>query len=52
MPERIRSYLDARPQDKHGVHRYSPEDFGFDPEKIRADFAGYITASGVELEPM
>lgn len=48
--ERIRAYLDARPQDKHGVHRYAAEDFGIDLDEVRADFAGYTARYGVEAE--
>jgi hypothetical protein len=50
LPERIRAYLDARPQDKHGVHKYSAADFGLDVDQIRKDFAPYIEANNVELE--
>lgn len=50
FPDRIRGYLAARPQDKHGVHRYSPDDFGLDVDQIRKDFATYIDGTGVELE--
>lgn len=47
---RIRAYLDARPQDKHGVHRYSATDVGLDPDQVRADFAGYMARYGIEQE--
>jgi hypothetical protein len=50
LPDRIRAYLDARPQDKHGVHKYSAADFGLDVDEIRKDFAPYIEAANVELE--
>ena len=48
--DRIRKYLDNRPQDKHGVHKYAAADFGLDPDQIRKDFASYIEANNVELE--
>ena len=48
--ERIRTYLANRPQDKHGVHKYSAADFGLDVDQIRKDFAAYIEANAVELE--
>ena len=51
MPERIRAYLDARPQDKHGVHRYRAQDFGYDIDALRATFKGYTDHFGVEPEP-
>jgi hypothetical protein len=50
LPDRIRAYLAARPQDKHGVHRYSAADFGLDVEEIRRTFLPYTEAFGVEHE--
>lgn len=50
--DRIGAYLAARPQDKHGVHRYSAVDMGLDAATIRADFAAYLETSGVELEDL
>ena len=50
IPERVTSYLAARPQDKHGVHKYSAADYGLDPAQIRKDFGVYIDAMNVELE--
>jgi hypothetical protein len=47
----IEAYLAARPQTKHGVHRYSAADYGLDPEALRSDFAGYMTTFGVAAEP-
>jgi hypothetical protein len=29
------------PQHKHGVHRYSLEEFGLDPDEVRAQFSVY-----------
>lgn len=50
FPDRIRAYLAARPQDKHGVHRYAPADFGFDADELRRDFLPYTEGFGVEAE--
>jgi hypothetical protein len=50
LPDRIRAYLAARPQDKHGVHRYTAEQFGLDADAIRQDFLPYTEAFGVEHE--
>ncbi len=50
LGDRILAYLDARPQTKHGVHRYRAEDYGLDPVRIRADFAPYIEEFGIEPE--
>ena len=51
LPDRIRDYLAARPQDKHGVHRYDATALGLDADVIRRDFAPYTEAFGVEAEP-
>jgi hypothetical protein len=37
----VRQWIDANPQDKHGVHRYTPEDFGLDADRLRARFDFY-----------
>ena len=34
-------------QEQHGAHRYAPQDFGLDPEEIRARFAGYRSRFGL-----
>jgi hypothetical protein len=39
--ERLRRWLAANPQHKHGVHRYSLEQFGLDPAAVSARFAKY-----------
>ena len=38
---RMRAFLVEHPQHEHGVHRYSPESTGVDPERTRARFARY-----------
>jgi hypothetical protein len=50
LPEKIRSYLAARPQHKHGEHRYSATDFGLDPAEIRQAFLPYTDAFQVRYE--
>jgi hypothetical protein len=40
--DRIRDYLAHKPKGKFGAHKYSPEDWGIDPAKIRADLAPYM----------
>jgi Sulfotransferase family len=37
----VQQWLDGNPQDKHGVHRYTPADFGLDAERLRERFAFY-----------
>jgi hypothetical protein len=51
LPARITGYLAARPQDKHGTHRYSAADFGFDVDQLRTQFAPYTETFAVEPEP-
>jgi Sulfotransferase family len=38
----VQRWLDDHPQDKHGVHRYSPEDFGLTADHLRTRFDFYI----------
>ena len=40
--ERMRAFIADNPKGKHGVHSYTPEEFGIDPVAIRRDFAPYI----------
>ena len=39
---RMRAFIADNPKGKHGVHSYTPEEFGIDPAVIRRDFAAYI----------
>lgn len=39
---RMRQFLDDNQRGSHGVHRYTPEQFGLTIEAIRERFAGYI----------
>jgi Sulfotransferase family len=45
--ERMSTYLADNPQNKHGVHHYSLEQFGLTPEDIERHFADYRAAFGV-----
>jgi hypothetical protein len=45
---RVESYQDDNPKDKHGRHRYTPEQFGLDADQLRRRFAPYIEKYGVE----
>jgi hypothetical protein len=40
--ERLNRYLQQNPRDKHGAHRYAPENFGQTGEAISERFAAYI----------
>jgi len=44
---RMRGYLAANPQHRHGVHRYTPEEFGLRAAELEDRFAGYRRAFGV-----
>ena len=47
----IDRYLAGKPRGKHGTHRYSAADWGFDADALRADLAGYMTGFDVPVEP-
>ena len=36
---------------QHGVHEYTPEQFGLDADGFRRRFAPYIERFGVQMEP-
>lgn len=39
--QRMQRWLAANPRDKHGEHRYVPEELGLDPDRLRARFEAY-----------
>lgn len=43
--------LRNNPRNKHGKHRYTLEQFGLDPEKLRERFGPYMTKYGVHGDP-
>jgi hypothetical protein len=47
---RIRAYLHAKPQGKHGTHRYAPEDWGMQTDALREAYAPYVNHYGIEPE--
>lgn len=47
----IADYLGAKPRAKHGTHRYTAADWGFDVEDLRAQLATYLGQYQVPLEP-
>jgi Sulfotransferase family len=47
----IDRYLAGKPRGKHGTHRYSAADWGFDADALRADLAGYMAGFDVPVEP-
>ncbi len=48
--ERMHEYLSANPQDKHGVHHYSLEQFGLDRDMVNRSFAAYCERFGIIQE--
>jgi sulfotransferase family protein len=40
--DKIRDYLAHKPKGKFGAHKYSAEDWGLDPARIRRELAPYI----------
>ncbi len=46
----IRRYVASKPKGKFGKHKYSPEDWGFDPATLRERTRPYTDYYGVALE--
>jgi hypothetical protein len=46
----IRNYLEAKPKGKFGKHKYSAEEWGFDPAKLREKMLPYTDYYGIKLE--
>ena len=46
----IRRYIEAKPKGKFGEHKYSLEEWGFDPVKLREKMLPYTDHYGVTLE--
>ncbi len=42
------AFLDHRPQDAFGRHRYDPADFGWTYADLEAEFKAYIERYGIE----
>jgi hypothetical protein len=51
LEDAVRSYLAAKPQGRHGAHRYGLSDFGLDPGDVRDRFAAYVARHDVAPEP-
>lgn len=43
-------YLATKPRGKHGTHRYTAEEWGFDPDALRASMASYLDTFAVPVE--
>ena len=48
---RMKAFIADNPKDKHGIHRYSPEEYGVRPAAIREAFRAYMERFGLEPEP-
>ena len=46
----IRDYIEQKPKGKFGTHRYTPEEWGFDPVALREQMRPYTDHYGVQLE--
>ena len=49
--DRMREWHAKNRSGAHGVHRYTPEQFGLSASKIRSDFEAYMQRFGVTAEP-
>jgi Sulfotransferase family len=49
--EAVLGYLEAKPRGKHGTHRYTAADWGFDVDTVREELAPYLDRFAVPLEP-
>ncbi len=49
---RMRRFLAANPKDKHGAHRYTLAQAGFDPTVERRRYAAYQERYGIKSEPI
>jgi len=47
---RMRAWMEQRPQQQFGRHRYDPADFGFSEHGIRVEYAAYLERFDVERE--
>jgi hypothetical protein len=46
----VQRWVVENPQDKHGRHRYQPQDFGLDAGALRERFSFYTERFGVAAE--
>ena len=48
--DRMKAFIADNPKDKHGIHRYSPDEYGVDPDRTRESFRPYMECFGLEPE--
>ena len=46
----VERFIADNAKDRHGAHRYTPEDFGLDAARLRRRFGWYIDRFGVHVE--
>jgi hypothetical protein len=46
----VARYLEAKPRGKHGAHRYTAAEWGFDADGLRAELAPYMSRFAVPAE--
>jgi hypothetical protein len=47
---RMKAFIADNPKGKHGVHSYTPEEYGLDPQAIRRDLRPYIERFDLQPE--
>jgi hypothetical protein len=47
---RMKWFIADNPQGKHGIHRYSPDEYGIDPAVVRREFRPYIERFDLQPE--
>ncbi|MGY8737613.1 MAG: sulfotransferase family protein, partial [bacterium] len=50
--DRMKVFIADNPKGKHGIHRYSPEEYGVDPVRTRESFGPYMERFGLEPESL
>lgn len=48
--DRMRAFIADNPKGKHGQHRYTPEEYGVDPDAVRRAFRRYLERFDIEAE--
>ena len=46
----MRQFIADNPKGKHGLHTYTPEEYGLEPAAIREQFSTYIERFGLSTE--
>jgi hypothetical protein len=46
----MQAWIDSHPQREHGTHRYTAEEFGLSPDRLRRRFSFYSERFGIEPE--